>query len=190
MRPYILLISLALSSCAASQCPQLYMNRTRGSAPCYFTDRIRPRRFRECPLRRRPAVYRRPGRRTAQRQMGVHRPLGRNGRPPAIRLVRQFRGIRVRQERRDGQKRSRQIQSADSLGLPDGPDRPERQPDHAVLRVHLPGRDKVAFVNDGRTDFADTRLPEPGLRRRENGAASIRKARLVVPCVYELAYLL
>ena len=38
MRPYILLISLALSSCAASQCPQLYMNRTRGSAPCYFTD--------------------------------------------------------------------------------------------------------------------------------------------------------
>ena len=38
MRPYILLISLALSSCAASQCPQLYMNRTRGSAPCYFID--------------------------------------------------------------------------------------------------------------------------------------------------------
>lgn len=38
MRPYILLISLALSSCAASQCPLLYMNRTRGGAPCYFTD--------------------------------------------------------------------------------------------------------------------------------------------------------
>lgn len=76
MRPYILLISLALSSCAASQCPQLYMNRTRGSAPCYFTGRIRPRRFRECPLRRRPAVYRRPGRRTAQRQMGFIDPSG------------------------------------------------------------------------------------------------------------------
>lgn len=33
----------------------------------------------------------------------------------------------------------------------------------------FPVRDKVAFVNDGRTDFADTRLPEPGLRRREMG---------------------
>ena len=140
-----------------------------GFRPVLFHRRIRPRRFRECPLRRRPAVYRRPGRRTAQRQMGVHRPLGRNGRPSAIRLVRQFRGIRVRQERRDGQKRSRQIQSADSLGLPDGPDRPERQPGHAVLRVHLPGPGQGGVRERRSHGFRGHPVAEPGLRRREMG---------------------
>ena len=38
MRHSFLIACLALSSCAASQCPQLYMSRTRGGMPCYFTD--------------------------------------------------------------------------------------------------------------------------------------------------------
>lgn len=53
----------------------------------------------------------------------------------------------------------------------------------------FPVRDKVAFVNDGRTDFADTRLQNLGFADGKWGCID-PKGRLVVPCVYELAYLL
>ena len=47
----------------------------------------------------------------------------------------------------------------------------------------------MAFVNDGRTDFADTRLQNLGFADGKWGCVD-PKGRLVVPCVYELAYLL
>lgn len=53
----------------------------------------------------------------------------------------------------------------------------------------FPVRDKVAFVNDDRTDFADTRLQNLGFADGKWGCVD-PKGRLVVPCVYELAYLL
>ena len=162
-------------------CPQLYMNRTRGSAPCYFTDEYGHAVFGNARYEdaRNLSATGPPYGSTAN---GVHRPLGRNGRPPAIRLVRQFRGYGF-------DKSVAMVKNeVDKFKVPILSDCPTALIDRKGNRVTpfygfiFPVRDKVAFVNDGRTDFADTRLQNLGFADGKWGCID-PKGRLVVPCV-------
>ena len=189
MRPYILLISLALSSCAASQCPQLYMNRTRGSAPCYFTDEYGH------------AVFGNARYEDARQFIGDRAAVRLNGKwgfidpSGATAVPLQYDWCGSFGEYGFDKSVAMVKNEVDKFKVPILSDCPTALIDRKGNRVTpfygfiFPVRDKVAFVNDGRTDFADTRLQNLGFADGKWGCID-PKGRLVVPCVYELAYLL
>lgn len=189
MRPYILLISLALSSCAASQCPQLYMNRTRGSAPCYFTDEYGH------------AVFGNARYEDARQFIGDRAAVRLNGKwgfidpSGATAVPLQYDWCGSFGEYGFDKSVAMVKNEVDKFKVPILSDCPTALIDRKGNRVTpfygfiFPVRDKVAFVNDGRTDFADTRLQNLGFADGKWGCVD-PKGRLVVPCVYELAYLL
>uniref|UniRef100_UPI003FF05754 WG repeat-containing protein n=1 Tax=Alistipes shahii TaxID=328814 RepID=UPI003FF05754 len=189
MRPYILLISLALSSCAASQCPQLYMNRTQGSAPCYFTDEYGH------------AVFGNARYENARQFIGDRAAVRLNGKwgfidpSGATAVPLQYDWCGSFGEYGFDKSVAMVKNEVDKFKVPILSDCPTALIDRKGNRVTpfygfiFPVRDKVAFVNDGRTDFADTRLQNLGFADGKWGCVD-PKGRLVVPCVYELAYLL
>ena len=189
MRPYILLISLALSSCAASQCPQLYMNRTRGSAPCYFTDEYGH------------AVFGNARYEDARQFIGDRAAVRLNGKwgfidpSGATAVPLQYDWCGSFGEYGFDKSVAMVKNEVDKFKVPILSDCPTALIDRKGNRITpfygfiFPVRDKVAFVNDGRTDFADTRLQNLGFADGKWGCVD-PKGRLVVPCVYELAYLL
>lgn len=189
MRPYILLISLALSSCAASQCPQLYMNRTRGSAPCYFTDEYGHAVFGNA---RYEDARQFIGDRAAVRLNGKWGFIAPSG---ATAVPLQYDWCGSFGEYGFDKSVAMVKNEVDKFKVPILSDCPTALIDRKGNRITpfygfiFPVRDKVAFVNDGRTDFADTRLQNLGFADGKWGCVD-PKGRLVVPCVYELAYLL
>ena len=174
MRPYILLSSLALSSCAASQCPQLYMNRTRGSAPCYFTDEYGH------------AVFGNARYEDARQFIGDRAAVRLNGKwgfidpSGATAVPLQYDWCGSFGEYGFDKSVAMVKNEVDKFKVPILSDCPTALIDRKGNRVTpfygfiLPVRDKVAFVNDGRSSRT------PGCRTwaspTGNGAASIRKA--------------
>lgn len=134
-----------------------------------FHRRIRPRRFRECPLRRRPQFI---GDRAAVRLNGKWGFIDPSG---ATAVPLQYDWCSSFGEYGFDKSVAMVKNEVDKFKVPILSDCPTALIDRKGNRVTpfygfiFPVRDKVAFVNDGRTDFADTRLPEPGLRRREMG---------------------
>ena len=189
MRPYLLIACLALSSCAASQCPLLYMNRTRGGAPCYFTDEYGH------------AVFGNARYEDARQFIGDRAAVRLNGKwgfidpSGATAVPLQYDWCGSFGEYGFDKSVAMVKNEVDKFKVPILSDCPTALIDRKGNRVTpfygfiFPVRDKVAFVNDGRTDFADTRLQNLGFADGKWGCID-PKGRLVVPCVYELAYLL
>ena len=189
MRPYLLIACLALSSCAASQCPLLYMNRTRGGAPCYFTDEYGH------------AVFGNARYEDARQFIGDRAAVRLNGKwgfidpSGATAVPLQYDWCGSFGEYGFDKSVAMVKNEVDKFKVPILSDCPTALIDRKGNRITpfygfiFPVRDKVAFVNDGRTDFADTRLQNLGFADGKWGCVD-PKGRLVVPCVYELAYLL
>lgn len=189
MRHYLLIACIALSSCAASQCPQLYMNRTRGSSPCYFTDEYGRVAFNN-------AHYE-----DARQFIGDRAAVQRNGKwgfiAPTGETVIPLQYDWCSSFGEYGFDRSVAIvkNEVDKFKVPILSDCPTALIDRSGKLVTpfygfiFPVMGKRAFVNDGHTDFSDTRLQNLGFADGKWGCIN-RKGRLVVPCVYELAYLL
>lgn len=189
MRRYLLIACIALSSCAAPRCPQLYMNRTRGEMPCYFTDKYGHAAFDN-------ARYE-----DARQFIGDRAAVQRDGKwgfiDPAGEVVipLQYDWCGSFGEYGFDRNVAMAKNETDKFRMPILTDCPTALIDRNGNRVTpfygfiFPVRGKRAFVNDGHTDFADTRLLNLGFADGKWGCIN-RKGCLVVPCVYELAYLL